>query len=164
MSPERPVIVGGGPAGISAAKALAEHQIPSLILEKDQQVGGLCKTVEYRGFRCDIGGHRFFTKNKEIQESWEKTLGEEFLVRSRLSRIYYRARFFYYPLRIGNALLGLGPMESLRILYSYLKSHLFPIKPELTFEDWVSNRFGQVLYNIFFKTYTEKVWGFPAPP
>ena len=162
MSPERPVIVGGGPAGISAAKALAEHQIPSLILEKDQQVGGLCKTVEYRGFRCDIGGHRFFTKNKEIQESWEKTLGEEFLVRSRLSRIYYRARFFYYPLRVGNALLGLGPMESLRILYSYLKSHLFPIKPELTFENWVSNRFGQVLYNIFFKTYTEKVWGIPC--
>src|SRR3974377_1793024 len=162
MSPERPVIVGGAPAGISAAKALAEHQIPSLILEKDQQVGGLCKTVEYRGFRCDIGGHRFFTKNKEIQESWEKTLGEEFLVRSRLSRIYYRARFFYYPLRVGNALLGLGPMESLRILYSYLKSHLFPLKPELTFEDWVSNRFGQVLYNIFFKTYTEKVWGIPC--
>jgi protoporphyrinogen oxidase len=162
MSPPWPVIVGGGPAGISAAKTLADHRIPSLILEKDCQVGGLCKTVEYRGFRCDIGGHRFFTKNPEIQKSWERTLGEEFLLRSRLSRIYYRARLFYYPLRIGNALLGLGPLESIRILISYLKSHLLPTKPEVTFEDWVSNRFGRVLYNIFFKTYTEKVWGIPC--
>jgi protoporphyrinogen oxidase len=158
----QPVILGAGPAGISAAKALADHQIPSLILEKDRQVGGLCKTVEHRGFRCDIGGHRFFTKNKEIQESWENTLGQEFLWRSRLSRIYYRTKFFYYPLRVGNALWGLGPLESIRIFFSYLKSHLFPVRPELTFEDWVSNRFGKVLFNIFFKTYTEKVWGIPC--
>jgi protoporphyrinogen oxidase len=162
MSTFRPVILGGGPAGISAAKALAEARIPSLILEKDRQVGGLCKTVEHRGFRCDIGGHRFFTKNKEIQKSWEDTLGTEFLVRTRLSRIYYRAKFFYYPLRLGNALLGLGPLESIKILISYLRSHIFPVKPEFTFEDWVSNRFGNVLYNIFFKTYTEKVWGIPC--
>jgi protoporphyrinogen oxidase len=162
MSPPTPVIVGGGPAGIAAAKALAEHRIPSLILEKDRQVGGLCKTVNYGGFRCDIGGHRFFTKNKEIQETWENTLGDEFRVRSRISRIYYRERFFYYPLRVGNALWGLGPKESLRILISYLKYHLFPVRPEVTFEDWVSNRFGYVLYNIFFKTYTEKVWGMPC--
>jgi protoporphyrinogen oxidase len=162
MSPPKPVIVGGGPAGLSAAMALADQNLPSLILEKDRQVGGLCKTVEYRGFRCDIGGHRFFTKNKEIQEKWERTLGPEFLKRSRLSRIYYRGRFFYYPLRIGNALSGLGPRDSARILSSYLKSQIFPVRPEVTFEDWVSNRFGQVLYNIFFKTYTEKVWGIPC--
>ncbi len=162
MSPPKPVIVGGGPAGLSAARALADHDLPSLILEKDRQVGGLCKTVEYRGFRCDIGGHRFFTKNKEIQDSWEQTLGSELLNRSRLSRIYYRDRFFYYPLRIGNALWGLGPRESLHILSSYVKSHIFPVKPEVTFEDWVSNRFGKVLYTIFFKTYTEKVWGIPC--
>jgi protoporphyrinogen oxidase len=162
MLPPRPVIVGGGPAGLSAARALADLNLPSLILEKDRQVGGLCKTVEYRGFRCDIGGHRFFTKNKEIQESWDQTLGQELLRRSRLSRIYYRARFFYYPLRIGNALLGLGPRESARILSSYLTSHIFPVRPEVTFEDWVSNRFGKVLYTIFFKTYTEKVWGIPC--
>jgi protoporphyrinogen oxidase len=160
--PYRPVILGGGPAGISAAKVLADQHIPSLILEKDRQVGGLCKTVEHRGFRCDIGGHRFFTKNREIQESWENTLGPEFLRRSRLSRIYYRAKFFYYPLRVGNALWGLGPLESIRIFLSYLKSHLLPVRPELTFEDWVSNRFGKVLFNIFFKTYTEKVWGIPC--
>jgi protoporphyrinogen oxidase len=162
MTPPRPVIVGGGPAGLAAAKALADHGLSSLILEKDRQVGGLCKTVEHRGFRCDIGGHRFFTKNKEIQESWEQTLGPDFLRRFRLSRIYYRAKFFYYPLRIGNALWGLGPRESLNILSSYLKSHIFPVRPEVTFEDWVSNRFGQVLFSIFFKTYTEKVWGIPC--
>jgi protoporphyrinogen oxidase len=162
MSPPKPVIVGGGPAGLAAARILADQGLSSLILEKDRQVGGLCKTVEHRGFRCDIGGHRFFTKNKEIQESWEQTLGPEFLRRSRLSRIYYRARFFYYPLRIGNALLGLGPRESLNILASYLKSHIFPVRPEVTFEDWVSNRFGKELFSIFFKTYTEKVWGIPC--
>jgi protoporphyrinogen oxidase len=162
MSPPRPVIVGGGPAGLAVARTLADQNLPSLILEKDHQVGGLCKTVEHRGFRCDIGGHRFFTKNKEIQESWEQTLGPEFLRRSRLSRIYYRDRFFYYPLRIGNALLGLGPRESVKILSSYVRSHVLPVKPEISFEDWVSNRFGKVLYTIFFKTYTEKVWGIPC--
>jgi protoporphyrinogen oxidase len=155
----RPVIIGAGPAGISAANTLVEEKIPCLLLEKDKQVGGLCKTVEYKGFRCDIGGHRFFTKNREIQGVWEKTLGDEFLVRQRLSRIYYRGKFFYYPLRVGNALAGLGPVESLKIVSSYLKSQILPTKPEISFEDWVSNHFGRVLFNIFFKTYTEKVWG-----
>jgi len=158
------VIVGGGPAGISAALRLAEQQIPCLLLEKDDQVGGLCKTVQYQGFRCDIGGHRFFTKNQAIQAIWEKTLGEEFLVRQRISRIYYRGKFFYYPLRVGNALSGLGPAESVKIILSYLKSQVFPIRPEVSFADWVSNRFGRVLFNIFFKTYTEKVWGIPCTP
>ena len=122
MSDLRPVIIGGGPAGISAAHTLVERQLPCLLLEKDRQMGGLCKTVEYKGFRCDIGGHRFFTKNKEIQALWENTLGKEFLVRQRLSRIYYRGKFFYYPLRVGNALSGLGPAESSKIVLSYLKS------------------------------------------
>jgi protoporphyrinogen oxidase len=162
MESFKPVILGGGPAGISAAEALAERNITSLILEKDRQVGGLCKTVKYRGFRFDIGGHRFFTKNSEIQDIWQRTLGPEFIVRSRLSRIYYRGQFFYYPLRIGNALSGLGLVESMKILSSYFKFHIFPTQPEVSFEDWVSNRFGKVLYNIFFKTYTEKVWGIPC--
>jgi protoporphyrinogen oxidase len=139
-----------------------ERQIPCLLIEKDKQMGGLCKTVAYKGFRCDIGGHRFFTKNREIQTMWEKTLGDEFLVRPRLSRIYYRGKFFYYPLRIGNALVSLGLAESLKIVSSYLKSQIFPIRPEASFADWVSNRFGRVLFNIFFKTYTEKVWGIPC--
>ena len=162
MSDGKPVIIGGGPAGISAALALVERQIPCLLLEKDRQMGGLCKTVEYQGFRCDIGGHRFFTKNKEVQALWENTLGREFLVRQRLSRIYYRGNFFYYPLRPANALAGLGPVESSKIIFSYLKSRVFPVRPEVSFADWVSNRFGKVLFNIFFKTYTEKVWGIPC--
>ncbi|MFA5110589.1 MAG: NAD(P)-binding protein, partial [Desulfobaccales bacterium] len=162
MATSRPVIIGGGPAGISAANTLAEQQIPCVLIEKDKQMGGLCKTVEYKGFRCDIGGHRFFTKNQEIRTMWEKTLGDEFLVRPRLSRIYYRGKFFYYPLKVGNALSGLGPAESLRIVSSYVKSQLFPTRPEQSFDDWVSNRFGRVLFNIFFKTYTEKVWGIPC--
>jgi protoporphyrinogen oxidase len=162
MSSFRPVIIGGGPAGISAATTLVEQKIPCLLIEKDKQVGGLCKTVEYKGFRCDIGGHRFFTKNREIQTIWERTLGDEFLVRPRLSRIYFRKKFFYYPLKVGNALAGLGMADSLKIVSSYLKSQFFPIKPEISFDDWVSNRFGRVLFNIFFKTYTEKVWGIPC--
>jgi len=162
MPSSRPVIIGGGPAGISAATTLADRKMPCLLLGKDKQMGGLCKTVEYKGFRCDIGGHRFFTKNREIQALWEKTLGDEFLVRPRLSRIYYRGKFFYYPLTVGNALSGLGPTESLKIVTSYLKSQIFPTKPEVSFDDWVSNRFGRVLFNIFFKTYTEKVWGIPC--
>jgi len=162
MSSFRPVIIGGGPAGISAASTMVDRKIPCLLLEKDKQMGGLCKTVEHKGFRCDIGGHRFFTKNREIQSMWEKTLGDEFLVRPRLSRIYYRKKFFYYPLRVGNALSGLGPVESCKIVLSYLKSQVFPAKPEVSFDDWVSNRFGKVLFKVFFKTYTEKVWGIPC--
>ncbi|MFA4903034.1 MAG: NAD(P)/FAD-dependent oxidoreductase [Desulfobaccales bacterium] len=162
MSSLYPVIIGGGPAGISAATTLAERKIPCLLLEKDKQMGGLCKTVTYKGFRCDIGGHRFFTKNREIQTIWEKTLGDQFLVRPRVSRIYYRGKFFNYPLKVANALAGLGAAESLKIVISYLKSQVFPTKPEISFDDWVSNRFGRVLFNIFFKTYTEKVWGVPC--
>jgi protoporphyrinogen oxidase len=162
MSSLQPVIIGGGPAGISAAITLVDQKIPCLLIEKDKQLGGLCKTVEYKGFRCDIGGHRFFTKNREIQTLWEKTLGDEFLVRPRLSRIYYRKKFFYYPLRVFNALSGLGLSQSCKIVLSYLKSQVFPAKPEVNFDDWVSNRFGSVLFKIFFKTYTEKVWGIPC--
>lgn len=162
MAEMKPVIIGGGPAGISAAQALIERKIPCVLLEKDKQMGGLCKTVEYKGFRCDIGGHRFFTKNSEIQSIWEKTLGDEFLIRQRLSRIYYRGKFFYYPLQIGNALSGLGLVESSKIVLSYLRSQTFPVIPEKSFEDWVSNRFGKVLFDIFFKTYTEKIWGIPC--
>lgn len=158
----KPVIIGGGPAGLAAAHSLGERNIPVVVLEKEAQVGGLCKTIEYKGFRCDIGGHRFFTKNKEVQTLWNRTLGDDFLVRPRLSRIYYRGKFFYYPLKISNALQGLGLYESMRLVFSYCKFRLFPVTPEKTFEDWVTNRFGQVLYSIFFKTYTEKVWGIPC--
>jgi protoporphyrinogen oxidase len=162
MVNHKALIIGGGPAGLAVAHTLCEHGIPNLILEKDTQLGGLSKTVAYRGFLFDIGGHRFFTKNQEVKALWEQTLGSDFLVRTRLSRIFYRDKFFHYPLRIGNALAGLGPYYSLRVALSYFKARVSPIAPEISFADWVSNRFGQVLFSIFFKTYTEKVWGIPC--
>ncbi|MFN2384503.1 MAG: NAD(P)/FAD-dependent oxidoreductase, partial [Gemmatimonadota bacterium] len=120
------------------------------------------RTVAYKGYRFDIGGHRFFTKVPEIQALWEDALGEAFLTRPRLSRIYYRDRFFDYPLKPLNALRGLGLIEAVRILVSYGRARLVPLPEERTFEEWVVNRFGRRLYEVFFKTYTEKVWGIPC--
>jgi len=156
------VVIGAGPAGLAAAHLLGNAGIPSLILEKDGKVGGLSKTVAFRGFHFDIGGHRFFTKNPDVQALWEQALGSEFLVRPRLSRIFYRGKFFHYPLRIGNALVGMGPYQSLRIASSWLMARLLPVTPEVSFADLVSNRFGRVLFEIFFQAYTEKVWGIPC--
>jgi protoporphyrinogen oxidase len=156
------VIIGAGPAGLTAAYELAMHGQRALILEADDTVGGLSRTVQYRGYRFDIGGHRFFSKVPLINALWHKILHEEFLLRPRLSRIYYRQRFFDYPLKAANALAGLGPIEALRIMLSYSKARLLPHPQETTFEQWVANRFGYRLYNIFFKTYTEKVWGIPC--
>ena len=132
------------------------------LLEADEQVGGLSRTVTYRGYRFDIGGHRFFSTIPLINELWHEILGEDFLLRPRLSRIYYRGCFFKYPLQAVDALTGLGPVEACHILLSYLQAQLFPSKDETNFEQWISNRFGTRLYNIFFKTYTQKVWGMPC--
>ena len=153
------VIIGAGPAGLTAAYALSKAGVQSIVLEKDQTVGGLARTVNYKGYYFDTGGHRFFTKVESVENIWKEVLGEDLLQRDRLSRIYYNKRFFYYPLRPLNALLGLGVWNSILILFSYLHSQLFPSKEEDTFEQWVSNRFGRRLFKIFFKTYTEKVWG-----
>ncbi len=153
------VIIGAGPAGLAAAHELAAHGHSSIIVEKLDKVGGLARTENYRGFSFDIGGHRFFTKEEEVNRLWRELLGPEFLRRPRLSRIYYRRRFFYYPLRPLNALAGLGVWRSLAIVLSYLRWQLFPHKGEDTFEQWVTNRFGRKLFETFFKTYTEKVWG-----
>jgi protoporphyrinogen oxidase len=159
---ERCVIIGAGPAGLTAAYELCKLDVPAVVLEKDDIVGGISRTGRYKDYLFDIGGHRFFTKVDYVQEIWEEILGEAFLVRPRLSRIYYDDRFFDYPLKPVNALLGLGPVEALRIGFSYLKAQLFPAQEERTFEQWVSNRFGRRLYEIFFETYTEKVWGMPC--
>lgn len=157
------VIIGAGPAGLTAAYDLCKAEIGSVILEKDNVVGGISRTVNYKGYHFDIGGHRFFTKVKAVEEMWHKVLSEgQFLRRGRLSRIYYNKKFFYYPLRASNALLGLGIWNSALIFLSYLRAQMFPEKPEDTFEQWISNRFGKRLYRIFFKTYTEKVWGIPC--
>lgn len=153
------IVIGAGSAGLTAAYELCKAGIESVVIEKDNIVGGLARTVNYNGYHFDVGGHRFFTKVKVVEDMWREVLGEDFLQRNRLSRIYYNKRLFYYPLRASNALLGLGLWNSFLILLSYFKAQLFPEKPEKTFEQWVSNRFGKRLYKIFFKTYTEKVWG-----
>jgi protoporphyrinogen oxidase len=157
------IIIGAGPAGLTAAYELCKEGVESVVLEKDTVVGGISRTVNYKGYLFDIGGHRFFTKVKAVDEMWREVLGEEkFLRRSRLSRIYYNKRFFYYPLKATDALLGLGIWNSVLMLGSYIKAQLFPIKNEVSFEDWITNRFGKRLYHTFFKTYTEKVWGIPC--
>ncbi len=156
------IIIGAGPAGLTAAYELSKEKICSIVLEKEKVVGGISKTVKYKDYYFDLGGHRFFTKIKDVEEIWKDVLGNDLLHRKRLSRIYYNKRFFNYPLRPLNALMGLGLWNTALILGSYLKTHLFPSKDEVTFEQWVSNRFGKRLYQIFFKTYTEKVWGIPC--
>jgi protoporphyrinogen oxidase len=157
------IIIGAGPAGLTAAYELSKAGTPAVVLEKDNVVGGLSRTVNHRGYLFDIGGHRFFTKVQYVHDLWREILGDDdFPRRKRLSRIHYKKVLFYYPLRLGNTLRGLGLGSSLLILLSYLRAQLFPTAPEDTLEAWVSNRFGRRLYRIFFKTYTEKVWGIPV--
>ncbi len=156
------IVIGAGPAGLAAALKLSSAGKKVAVIEKDVQAGGMCRTIEFKGFRFDLGGHRFFTKSKEVEDLWQDTLGRDFLVRPRLSRIYYDNRFFNYPLKPVNALFGLGIINSINVMLSYLISRLAPCKEEKTFEQWVCNRFGKRLYKIFFKTYTEKLWGIPC--
>src|SRR5207253_7560044 len=152
--------MGAGRAGRSAAGELLKGDVPVTVVEKDaKQVGGLARTVEYKGYRFDIGGHRFFSKNEEVEHLWTEILGQEMLTRGRLSRIYYRGRFYAYPIKAVNALWNLGPIEAVLCLASYGRARVQPIKNPKTLEDWVRNQFGWRLFNIFFKTYTEKVWG-----
>jgi protoporphyrinogen oxidase len=154
------VVLGAGPAGLTAAYELLKRTVPVTVLERDPRyVGGIARTVEHRGFRFDIGGHRFFSKNPEIEDLWTEILENEMLTCGRLSRIYYSGRYFDYPLKATNALLNLGPVETLRCMASYARARIWPVSEPQTFEDWVSNQFGKRLFSIFFKSYTEKVWG-----
>jgi protoporphyrinogen oxidase len=162
MAPEKVVVIGAGPAGLTAAYQLSKLGIRSVVLEKGSRVGGLARTENYKGYRIDIGGHRFFTKVGEVEALWREILGDDFLSRPRLSRIYYNRKFLLYPLRFADALSKLGPVESVLILLSYLRSQIFADRREDTFEEWVSNRFGRRLYRMFFQSYTEKVWGIPC--
>ena len=156
------IILGAGPAGLSAAYELSAKGVPCAILEQDSVVGGLARTVEYKGYRFDIGGHRFFTKLPLVEKIWKDVLGDNLLVRPRLSRVYYRSKFFRYPLEPMDAFMGLGPAESLRCVASFVRARLAPSRPEDDLETWVSNRFGRRLFETFFKGYTEKVWGLPC--
>jgi len=156
------VVVGAGPAGLTAAYLLSKEGVSTTVLEADCVVGGISRTAEYKGFRFDIGGHRFFTKIDAVQALWEELLGAEFITVPRLSRIYYDGKFFDYPLKAGNALRGLGLFNACAIVLSFLKWRYRPYPVEENFEQWVTNRFGKRLFEIFFKTYTEKVWGIPC--
>jgi protoporphyrinogen oxidase len=161
-SDKQVIIIGAGPAGLTAAYELAKLNLDPIVLEKGDKVGGLARTEDYKGFFFDMGGHRFFTKVEEVNRLWRQVLGEKFMRRPRLSRIYYNQKFFDYPLKPLNALAGLGLWESILIALSYVKWRLRPYRHEDTFEQWVTNRFGSRLFQIFFKAYTEKVWGIPC--
>ncbi len=157
---QKAVIVGAGPAGLTAGYLLAKEGFPVTILEADPQyVGGISRTVRYKGFHFDIGGHRFFSKSKEVEDLWTEILAKDLLDRPRSSRIYYNGKFFNYPLKAFEALTKLGVIESTLCVASYAWARVSPNPTEKSFEDWVSNRFGKRLFRIFFKTYTEKVWG-----
>jgi len=156
------VIIGAGPAGLAAGYEFVNRGISPVILERSALVGGIARTESYKDFNFDIGGHRFFSKDEEINRLWEEMLGPDLFKVNRLSRIYYKGKFFNYPLRPVNALFNLGPVESLLVLISYCRARLSPLPDENSFEEWVINRFGERLYRTFFKTYTEKVWGIPC--
>lgn len=166
MDRKTTIIIGAGPAGLAAAYELIKNNQKVIIVEKNNLIGGLSRTVEYKGYHFDVGGHRFFTKEEPVQKIWQEVLGNEFLVRPRLSRIYYGNKFYYYPLKPFNALKNLGIFKSIVIFSSYIfiriKSRLGLLKTATTFEEWVTQKFGTRLFNIFFKTYTEKVWGIPT--
>jgi protoporphyrinogen oxidase len=155
------VIIGGGPAGLTAAYELQKRStgFRPVVFEADKIVGGIARTESHNGYRFDIGGHRFFTKVSEVEEMWHEVLGDDFITVPRVSRIYYRGKFFDYPLKLINALVNIGPYESMRILLSYFKWQVRPFRKEENFEEWVINRFGGRLYMHFFRSYTQKVWG-----
>jgi protoporphyrinogen oxidase len=157
---EKPtVILGGGPAGLTAGYLLAKEGLPVVVLEAENQVGGIAKTAVRDGYRFDLGGHRFFTKVKEVDDLWHEIMREEFLKRPRMSRIYWNKKFLDYPLRGPDVIKKLGPVDLTKALLSYLWARVKPKGREDTFEQWVTNRFGRWLFNQFFKSYTEKLWG-----
>ena len=158
------VIIGGGPAGLTAAYELQKRSdaFRPVVFEGGKLVGGIARTESHNGYRFDIGGHRFFTKVEDVNEMWEEVMGDEFITVPRSSRIFYRGRFFAYPLKLFNALSNVGVYESFRIVVSYIKWRVKPHPVEDSFEEWVINRFGGRLYMHFFRSYTEKVWGIPG--
>lgn len=154
------IVIGAGPAGLTASYILAKHGREVLVLEQDENyVGGISRTASYKGFLFDIGGHRFFSRSKEIVDLWDELLPHDFIERPRLSRIYYRGRFYAYPLRAFEALKNLGLVESALCMASFAFAKAFPVREPRSFHQWVRNQFGERLFGIFFKTYTEKVWG-----
>jgi len=160
--PKQVIVAGAGPAGLAAAYELCKLGATVDVFEKDHLVGGLARTEQHNGYRFDMGGHRFFTKVPDVQAFWREVLGSSFLRRPRLSRIYYEGKYFQYPLKPWNALSRLGIYQAVRVGLSYLKWQVRPHRAEETFEQWVTNRFGRRLFLLFFRAYTEKVWGVPC--
>jgi protoporphyrinogen oxidase len=153
-------VIGAGPAGLTAAYCLTKEMSSVIVIEKDPvYVGGISRTVSYNGFLFDIGGHRFFSKAKEVVDLWHEILPDDFIERPRLSRIFYDGKYYSYPLSAFEALSNLGLLRSAMCMLSFAYAKVFPIKEPKTFNQWVRNQFGEKLFSIFFKTYTEKVWG-----
>jgi protoporphyrinogen oxidase len=161
-APKTMLVLGGGPAGLTAGYLLGKEGHNAIVVEAEDQVGGLAKTVERDGYRFDLGGHRFFTKSQEVNDLWHEVMGGEFLLRPRMSRIYWNNRYLDYPLRGPDVIRKLGPLELARCLTSYARAAAKRNKVDNSLEDWVTNRFGRRLFELFFKTYNEKVWGAPA--
>ncbi|MEO0839301.1 MAG: NAD(P)/FAD-dependent oxidoreductase [Cyanobacteria bacterium J06643_5] len=162
MKNNQVVVIGAGPAGLTAAYHLVKNGIKPIVLEQSDKVGGISRTEKYKGYHFDIGGHRFFTKVQEVQDLWYEVLEDDFIKTPRMSRIYYQGKFFQYPLSAFDTLQKLGISESFMIIWSYLQAKRQPLPVEENLEQWVTNRFGERLYKTFFKTYTEKVWGIPC--
>jgi protoporphyrinogen oxidase len=155
-------VIGAGAAGLTSGEVLARRVVRGAVFEADVQVGGIARTVERDGYRFDLGGHRFFTKLAPVQRLWEETLGDELLTRPRLSRIRYGGRYLSYPLRLEEVIDHLGLVESARCGLSALAARIRGGATPQTFEEWVTRRFGKRLYDTFFRSYTEKVWGIPG--
>ena len=152
-------IIGAGPAGITAAYQLTKAGIKTEVYEASPTVGGLAKTISLWNQRVDLGPHRFFSTDRRVNELWLEVIGDEYSMVDRLTRIYYDRKFYNYPLKIGNALQNMGPIDALHCLTSYFWEKVNPTRQDGSFEDWVVHQFGRHLFNIFFKTYSEKLWG-----
>ena len=158
------VIVGAGPAGLTAAYQLTKAGRSALVIEQDPSaVGGISRTANYKGYLFDIGGHRFFSKSKEVVDLWDEILPDDFIERPRLSRIFYGGKFYSYPLNGFEALRNLGLIQSALCMLSYGVAKLRPISQPKTFHQWVRNQFGERLFSIFFKTYTCLLYTSPSP-
>ena len=158
----RILILGAGPAGMACAYTLAQYRQSCLVIERDHEAGGLCRTLNFHGYLFDIGGHRFLTKSEEVNRLWHDVMGDDLLRVKRVSRIYYRERFFHYPLSFFNTFWNLGLIGSACCVASFLWCKGTQPADDATYEGWIINRFGRRLYEIFFKTYTEKVWAVPC--
>src|SRR6478672_4764099 len=160
MSHSDVFVIGAGPAGLTASYLLTKQGISTTVIEADPTyVGGISRTASYKNFLFDIGGHRFFSKSKEVVDLWKEILPQDFISRPRLSRIYYDGKYYSYPLKAFEALGNLGVVESAMCVLSFAYKQAFPNEKPVTFHEWVANQFGERLFSIFFKTYTEKVWG-----